>query len=64
MKRGPTVPLALRRGPVVSQRGLRGPAGTPEGPVWARISIVHQYGTVKRSVEPRRVPSGQKQGSD
>ena len=33
--------------------------GTPEGPVWVRISIVHRYGTVERSVEPRRVPSCQ-----
>ena len=33
--------------------------GTPEGPVWLRTSIVLQYGTVERSVEPRRVPSCQ-----
>ena len=26
--------------------------GTSWGPVWVRTSIVHQYGTVKRSVEP------------
>ena len=30
--------------------------GTPEGPVWVRTSIVHQYGTVERPVEPCRVP--------
>ena len=33
--------------------------GTPWGPVWVRTSIVHQYGTVERSVEPRRVLSCQ-----
>ena len=32
--------------------------GTPWGPIWVRISIVHQYGTVERSVKARRVPSG------
>ena len=50
MKRGPTVPPAVRQGPVGSQRGPGGPVGTPRGPVWVRISIVHQYGTVERSV--------------
>ena len=41
--------------------GLSGPDGarrareTPWGRVWVRPSIVHRYGTVKRSVEPRRV---------
>ena len=33
--------------------------GTLEGPVWVRTSIVDQYGTVERCVEPRRVPSCQ-----
>ena len=31
--------------------------GTPWGPVWVPTSIVHQYGTVERSVEFRRVLS-------
>ena len=55
MKRGPTVPPGVRRGPVGSRRGPGGPVGTPEGPVWVRTSIVHRYGTVERPVEPRRV---------
>ena len=59
MKRGPTVPPAVRRGPVGSRRASRRPMGTPEGPVWVRISIVHRYGTVERSVETCRVPSCQ-----
>ena len=33
--------------------------GTPEGTVWVRTSIVHRYGTVERSTEPRRVLSCQ-----
>ena len=59
MKQGPTVPPPARRGSVVFRRGPGGPAGTPEGPVWVRTSIVHQCGTVERSVEPCRVPSCQ-----
>ena len=59
MKRGPTVPPGVRWGPVGSQRGAGGPVGTPQGPVWVRTSIVHQYRTVERSVEPRRVLSCQ-----
>ena len=59
MKRGPTVPPAVRRGPVGSRRAPEGPVGTPECPVWVRTSIVHQYGTVERSVEPHRVLSCQ-----
>ena len=47
MKRGPTVPPAVRRGPVGSRRGPGGPVGPPEGPVWVRTSIVHQYGTIR-----------------
>ena len=58
MKRGPTVPPAVRRGSVGSRWAPRGPVGTPEGPVWVRTSIVHQYGTVERPVEPCRVLSG------
>ena len=38
-------------------QGSSGPVGPPEGPVWVRTSIVHRYGTVERSVEPRRVLS-------
>ena len=38
MKRGPTVPPAVRRGPVGSRRGTGGPVGPPEGPVWVRTS--------------------------
>ena len=59
MKRGPTVPPGVRGGSVGSLRGPGGPVGPPEGPVWLRTSIVHQYGTVERSVEPCRVPSCQ-----
>ena len=59
MKRGPTVPAAFRRAAVGVRRGPGGPVGTPEGPVWVRTSIVHRYGTVERSVEPRGVPSCQ-----
>ena len=59
MKRGPTVPPAVRRGSVGSRRVPGGPVGTPEGPVWVRTSIVHRYGTVERSVDPPRVPSCQ-----
>ena len=57
MKRGPTVPPTVRQGPVGSRQGPRGLVGTPEGPgpVWVRTSIVHQYGAVERSVEPRRI---------
>ena len=59
MNRGPTVPPAVRRGSVGSRLGTGGPVGTPEGPVWVRTSIVHQYGTVERSVDPPRVLSCQ-----
>ena len=59
MKQGPTVPPGVHQGPVGSPQGSRGPVGTPEGPVWVRTSIVHRYGTVKRPVEPCRVPSFQ-----
>ena len=59
IQRGPTVPLAVRRGSVGSRRGPRGPVGPPQGPAWVRMSIVHRYGTVERSVEPRQVPSCQ-----
>ena len=59
MKRGPTVPPGVRRGSVGSRRAPGGPLGTPEGPVWVRTSIVHQYGTVERSVEPHWVLSFQ-----
>ena len=41
MKRGPTVPPAVRRGPVGSRRGPGGPVGTPWGPVW----VLHQLCT-------------------
>ena len=54
MKRGPTVPPAVRRRSVGSGQAPGGPVGAPEGPVWLRISIVHQYGTVERSVRARR----------
>ena len=30
----------------------------PYGPVWVRISVVHQYGTVERSIRARRGLSG------
>ena len=33
--------------------------GTPWRAQGVRTSIAHRYGTVERSVEPRRVPSGQ-----
>ena len=59
MKRGPTVPPAVRRGPVGTRRASGGPAGTPWRAQGVRTSIVHRYGTVERSVEPRRVPSCQ-----
>ena len=65
MKWSPTVPPAVRRGPVGSRRGPRGPVGPREGYVWGRTSIVHQYGTVERPVELCQVPSCQNmQGSD
>ena len=67
MKRGPTVPPVVRRGPVGSRRGPRGPVATPEGSVWVRTSIVHRYVTVARSVEPRLDRTGPvvpSQGSD
>ena len=38
--------------------------GTPWRAQGVRTSIVHRYGTVERPVEPRQVPSCQKQGSD
>ena len=61
MKWGRTVAPAVRRGIVGSRRGPGGPVGTPDpkGSIWVRISIVHRYGTVERSAEPRRVPSCQ-----
>ena len=38
---------------------------TPEGPIWISTSIVYQYGTVKRPVEPRwGGPVVPDQGSD
>ena len=59
MKRGLTVPPAVRRGSVGSRRGSGGPVGTPWRAQGVRTSIVHLYGPVERSVEPRRVPSCQ-----
>ena len=59
MKRGPTVPPAVRRGSVGSRWGPRGLVGTPWRAQGVRTSIVHRFGPVERSVEPRRVPSGQ-----
>ena len=59
MKRGPTVPPAIRQAAVGSRRAPGGPVGTPQGPIWIRISIVHRYGTVERSVEIRCVLSCQ-----
>ena len=35
-----------------------GPVRARQGPVWVRISVVHQYGTVERSVRARRGLSG------
>ena len=58
-KRGPTVPPAVRPGPVGSRQGPGGPVGTPWHAQGVRTSIVHRYGTVERPVEPRRVPSCQ-----
>ena len=59
MKRGPTVPPAVRWGSIGSRRGLGGPGGLPDGPVLVRTSIVHRYGTVERPFEPCQVPSCQ-----
>ena len=56
MKWGPMVPLAVHWGPVGSPQVPGALAGTPEASIWVCPSIVHRYGTVERSVEPRRVP--------
>ena len=52
VKRGPTVPPAVRRGSVGSRRASGGPVGTPWRAQGVRTSIVHRYGTVERPVEP------------
>ena len=59
MKRGPTVPPAVRWGPVGSRRAPGEPVGPLEGAVWVCTSIVHRYGAVERWVGPRWVPSCQ-----
>ena len=59
MKRGPTVPPAVRQGSVGPRRGPGGPVGTPWRAQRVCTSIVHRYGPIERSVEPRRVPSCQ-----
>ena len=63
MKRGPTVPLAVRRGSVGSRWGPQSACGdavgSRMGPYNDGTSIVHRYGTVERYVELHRVPSCQ-----
>ena len=57
VERCPTVPPAVRRGSVGSRRDPGGPMETPWRAQGVRTSIVHQYGTVERPVEPCLVPS-------
>ena len=52
MKWGPTLPQAGRRGP--SGPGGASAPGSGVEALGVRILVVHGYGTVERSVEPRR----------